>query len=49
MVREIHMKAGFEKTWELAEKAGPAVRETWDNQEGIRSFLEKRQPQFRGY
>lgn len=49
MVREVHMKKGFEQSWDLAERAGPAVRGTYDNEEGIRSFLEKRQPQFRGY
>ncbi len=48
MVREIHMRENYERNWELAEKAGAVVRETADNKEGIQSFLEKRQPQFRG-
>ncbi len=49
MVREIHMRENYERNWDLAEKAGPVTRETWDSSEGVRSFLEKRQPQFRGY
>ena len=49
MVREIHMRENYERNWELSKKAGNVVHETADNQEGYKSFLEKRQPQFHGY
>jgi enoyl-CoA hydratase/carnithine racemase len=48
MVRELFLK-NYLTMWELAEKAGRAVRETKDFEEGVRSFVEKRAPQFKGY
>jgi len=49
MVREIHMRENYELNWELSKKADDFVHETADNKEGYASFLEKRQPQFRGH
>lgn len=40
------MEAGSEKTLELEKTAQMKMRLTSDHQEGIRAFLEKRQPQF---
>ena len=49
MVREIHMRENYERGWELADQAGPAIRATRDMREGISAFLEKRPADFKGY
>ena len=49
MVREIHMREPFEQMWDLAAQAGPHSMATADADEGVRSFLEKRRPEFRGF
>ena len=48
MVREVHTK-GYEEHWKLIDKAGAHVRETFDYDEGLRSFMEKRPPEFKGF
>lgn len=48
IARELHSKQGFDRSWDLVAQAGPAIRDSADNAEGVRSFLEKRPPQFQG-
>ena len=43
------MRENYERGWELAEQAGPAIRATRDMREGISAFLEKRPADFKGY
>ena len=48
MVREIHTKQ-FARHWGLVDAASRHTRETHDYNEGLRSFMEKRPPEFKGY
>ena len=48
MVREFHLRT-YEEHWKLVDKAAQHMRETHDFDEGLRSFVEKRQPNFKGF
>jgi 2-(1,2-epoxy-1,2-dihydrophenyl)acetyl-CoA isomerase len=48
MVRKLHTR-DYEEHWNLVDKAGAYVRETRDYDEGMRSFMEKRPPEFKGF
>ncbi|MDP7619857.1 MAG: enoyl-CoA hydratase/isomerase family protein [Dehalococcoidia bacterium] len=48
MVRKLHTN-DYEEHWQLIDKAGAYVRETQDYDEGMRSFMEKRPPEFKGF
>ena len=48
MVREIHTK-GYEQHWKYIDAAHQHTRETHDYDEGVRSFIEKRPSEFKGY
>ena len=48
MVREIHTRQ-FARHWELVDAASRHTRETHDYDEGLRSFMEKRSPEFKGF
>jgi 2-(1,2-epoxy-1,2-dihydrophenyl)acetyl-CoA isomerase len=48
MVREFHLKM-YQEHWKLVDQASRHIRETHDFDEGVRSFMEKRAPEFRGY
>ena len=48
MVREFHTKT-YEEHWGLVDKAFQHVRETHDLDEGLRSFVEKRPPEYKGF
>ena len=48
MVREIHTK-GYEAHWKYIDAAHQHTRETHDYDEGVRSFIEKRPSEFKGY
>ena len=48
MVRKLHTN-NYEEHWQLIDKAGAYVRETQDYDEGMRSFMEKRPPEFKGF
>ena len=48
LVREVHRR-GYADHWEIVDKAINHIRETQDYEEGVRSFLERRSPEFRGF
>lgn len=48
MVREFHTKT-YEEHWSLVNKASQHTRETHDLDEGLRSFVEKRPPEYKGF
>ena len=48
IARELHTRQRFDRSWELVAQAGSAIRDSADNAEGVRSFLEKRPPEFQG-
>ena len=48
MVRKIHTK-GYEEHWKYIDAAHQHTKETYDYDEGVRSFVEKRPSEFRGF